>query len=88
MRLVPPTWTGKAQALTIIPPLAALAALVVTVLFWPVMSFVLAALFAFYGALIAALTVGFAVYLGMRRTRFSALREHWQEAEADPRTGF
>ena len=84
MRLIPPTWKGKLQALALIPLIVPAVYVVVTVVFWPAMSFVLAALFALYGALLTLLWAAFMGYLVWRRSRLVSLDSRWDEVADNP----
>lgn len=88
MRLVPPTWKGKLKALALLPPIVLAICVALTVVFWSAMSFVLAALFALYGALITLLWVAFVGYLIRRRTRLVALDSPRDEAPENPSDGW
>ena len=46
---------------------------VVTIVFWTIMSFVVAAMFAFFGLIVAVLGIALFAYLVMRRKRAAAL---------------
>ena len=84
MRLFPRTWKGKLSALALAPLGLLVVFLAVTVVFWPVMSFVLAALFALYGALVVLLVLCFAGYVLWRRSMLGALRVGWRDSDGSP----
>ena len=82
MSLVPRTLKGKILAASI--ALAALftVAVALLVVFWAWLSYVLAAAFALYGALITLAGTGLAAYLVWRRHKLTALRLDWTDREA------
>ena len=84
MRLFPRTWKGKLWALALAPLGLVVIALAVTVVFWSVMSFVLAALFALYGALIVGLVLCLAGYMFWRRAKLAGLRVGWRDSDGPP----
>jgi hypothetical protein len=79
MRLVPRTWKGKLRALGLLPFVLLAVYLVFTVVFWSAMSFVLAALFALHGALVALVAIAFFGYVIWRRRRLAFLESEPDE---------
>ncbi len=84
MRLFPRTWKGKLRVLALAPLGLALMALAITVVFWTVMSFVVAALFALYGALIVVVGLSLAGYMFWRRAKVGGLRVGWHDDGSPP----
>ncbi len=82
MRLPPRTWLGKLRLLAVASAAALTILLVAVVVFWPVMSFVVAALLALYGAVTVVAVGTLIVYLALRRRRLDALRLDWRDEEA------
>ena len=81
-RIIPGTLKGKILAALFAVVALVVLALALLVVFWTWLSWVLAAAFVLYGAVVVLLALGLLGYLVWNRRKLTALRLDWSDREA------